>query len=1483
METVIRVYDGDSVRELSTAGKARIRIGNAGKALDYCFASRSADSRILLDFECTPQGWAVKCSGPVFLSGSRVTRQALAAGQVFLIDKAARRAVEIAQSGAADAVEIPLAEEEALLIGRSENCGLQICDPRVSGGHAKLYTQNGVLRLCDINSTNGTFLNGRRITDEPVQSGDVIQIGDCRLQYAGGKLLLTAGAEKAVLHLLPKETGRGRDFDPLFQRSPRLLENLDEAEVEIEPAPQIGQKPEINWLTVLLPPLLMAAVMTASALFLSGSAAMLSGVMMLVSVLTSILNYQSQKKKYQSMVLLRREKYREYLAARRGEIQALNAQRLDALHRIHPDVQRCMQMALAKNRRLWERRPQDADFLSLRVGTGTAASPVRIKTPRLGVLLQEDEFTRMPEALKRELAQLEDAPVLCELAAYGSCGVIGNADAAARVVKNMLVSAAALHCYDELKLITICSERQQSAWDWLKWLPHSFSESRQERYIAANRAQLKRLSLLLDDTLRARTQEAGEAARHGRTPLPFLLFVVTEPQLVENSTIGGMLANTGRATGTACIFLAPDIGRLPPSTRIIIEAQPSGAGAVYLRDDAARRQAFRAEAADAGLYERFARTLAPLQVPEQSAQSLLPACVSFLEGYGVKRPEELAAAERWANARCHRTMAVPIGIRANGEPFYFDIHEKKHGPHGIVAGMTGSGKSEMVQSWILSMSLQFPPEDVAFVLIDFKGTGLIQPFLRLPHLAGTISDLDKNIGRNLIALESEIERRKALLDRAGVNNCISYKALYSQGKAPEPLPFLFVVIDEFAEFKVNFPSFMAVIDSIFRTGRTLGIYILLLTQKPAGVVNEEMQANNRFRWCLKVASAADSREMLKHSDAVKITNPGRAYIQVGDDEVYEPVQSFWSGAPYEADRKKPASAAPRVSIVDLTGGRNLYTPDRNMTVGPGVRPKEIDRIVRMLAETAQARPNCAARQIWRPRLAPQLELRSVLPAEPSPLSVCVGLVDNPAGQSQYPLCLNLESDGHTVLVGAAGSGKTTFLQTAMMSVCATKTPQEAVIYAMDFGSWSLRAFERFPQVGAVASGVEAEKIERIARLLGAELLERKKSFAALGVGNIAAYNETAPRKKPHILLVIDNFQPVLAQYPHLEEFFLSIASDGASLGICYLVSCPNLRALGYRMTQYFKTRLALQTVDRSEYAEVIGKTDGLEPEALPGRGLCRQERTLEFQTALPVPGATEAARAAEIARLAALAGESWHGEAAPKIVTMPEQIGPDTLPADRIALGLSYDTVSPVTLDFAGQAHCCVISGTLDADKTGLLAALMAQFIEKYAAQAYVFCGAQAAARFPAAAQTLASAGEFDSLLESLVPELEQRAAGAAGAQKQDWPAILIAIDDFRHCFEEMSQSSARRLQAIVRRAGGLRVFVLAAAGSDELARLVSQGEPISELLCKMPAVLLGGSYREHGAFRSAKQPDSTERLEKGDGYLNEAAAVTRFKCLKLS
>ena len=244
------------------------------------------------------------------------------------------------------------------------------------------------------------------------------------------------------------------------------------------------------------------------------------------------------------------------------------------------------------------------------------------------------------------------------------------------------------------------------------------------------------------------------------------------------------------------------------------------------------------------------------------------------------------------------------------------------------------------------MALAFPPTAVSFVLIDFKGTGLILPFRSLPHLAGTISDLDTNITRNLIALENELTLRKALLDAASVSNISAYLRLYREGNVQEPLSYLFLVIDEFAEFKVQFPEFMQVVNRVFSIGRTLGVHIILLTQKPGSVVDDKMNANTRFRWCLKVASSADSQEMLHHPDAARITNPGRAYVQVGEDEIFEQIQSYWSGAPYNPNQALSRQRTDKLAVVDLYGFKHCYEPEK--TTGFRAEKNEIDAIVEYL-------------------------------------------------------------------------------------------------------------------------------------------------------------------------------------------------------------------------------------------------------------------------------------------------------------------------------------------------------------------------------------------------------------------------------------------------------------------------------------------------------------------------------------------------------
>ncbi|MBQ9082656.1 MAG: type VII secretion protein EssC, partial [Clostridia bacterium] len=557
--------------------------------------------------------------------------------------------------------------------------------------------------------------------------------------------------------------------------------------------------------------------------------------------------------------------------------------------------------------------------------------------------------------------------------------------------------------------------------------------------------------------------------------LPYYVVVVADAGPLKNTALEKALAMNRPELGVSGLFLGRSLSDFPNSIHSVLELKEADGGlAMKLHTDDHTMELFTDECDVLAVeYERFARAMAPIRLPGQAKAKMLPKSISFLQGWNIPDLEQLDISSLWRTSCSYKSMAVPIGIRANGEKFFFDIHEKAHGPHGLVAGMTGSGKSEMIQSWILSMAMQFSPENAAFVLIDFKGTGLILPFLNLPHLAGTISDLDVNISRNLIALNSELARRKRLFDEAGVNKISDYLKLYQAGKVREPMPYLFVVIDEYAEFRAKFPDFTGQINSLFRTGRSIGVHIILLTQNPSGVVSGESESNVRFRWCLKVASAAASKEMLgEHDDAAYITNPGRAYVRVGSDEVFEPVQSFYSGAPYYPKDATSNAVLPEIGQMAPDGTLTLYRPELG-----GLQQKahgtEIAAVVDHIRNYTRKENIPNARPIWQNRMPGELYLPDLLQKAPPPvqdeLRPIIGLIDDPRHQLQRPLHLPLSTDGHTAIIGAPGSGKTVMLQTLAASLCVQYSPDEVNLYIMDFGGWSLGMFRDFPHVCSIAN------------------------------------------------------------------------------------------------------------------------------------------------------------------------------------------------------------------------------------------------------------------------------------------------------------------------------------------------------------------------------------------------------------------------------
>lgn len=1492
MSYILRAFYNNQFSDLNMEGLKKLTIGSGAK--NTFLINSNYVNKKHISLKCRKGVWVLNAYGEVWHNGEIIKKTEASDGKTFILSKTEKIAISIVENTGFSDEKIALDAIDELTIGRDSNCNIVFSNKRVSNNHAKIYKIGNEYHIADIGSTNGTYVNNKLIRDVVLKENDEIVIGRYAIIYTGKELLFKNVGKELLIHNIKKKQRNLKEI-PMFKRSPRLKLDVPSGEIEIQAAPSVGDKPEINWLTVLLPGLGMVGIMGVSAMLTGGSlvSLMMTGPMALIGVVVSVTTYKSQLKKYNEQNALRVEKYTEYINGIEDDIKSNINEQLKTLTLADPETSRCFDIVRNIERRLWERKPYDADFASFRLGSGDTDFCMNIKIPNSGFTLEEDRFTDLPKRIYDKYKRIHGIPVNYASMNNPTCGIIGDGETRNALIKNIIVQAATHHCYDELKIVTIYNRQDSEVYDWVRWLPHSFDNDKEMRYMANSPETANCLFRHFTDIFKQRERELKEndAYRIKSVKLPYYLFIVASPSLVDGQPIMKYLTMNNASMGIAAIFNFGEMSLLPDRCSVITEVKGKK-GCIYDKNNIASKADFVADDTEGLDFEEFSRNLAPVKAPIKDAGASLPSCITFLEGYGVKTPKQVPVEKNWAEALTYKSLSVPIGVKTSGEKFLFDIHEKMHGPHGLVAGTTGSGKSEMVQSWILSMALHFSPKDVAFVLIDFKGTGLILPFMNLPHLAGTISDLDKNIKRNLIALENELSRRKEMLDGAGVNNINAYLKLKKDGKVKDPMPYLFIVIDEFAEFKSQFPDFGATVDSILRTGRTLGVFSVLLMQKPAGVVSDQSESNVKFRWCLKVASPSDSREMIGTTDAAQIANPGRAYVKVSNegaqDYVYELIQSYWSGAPYNPNRKEKATVKPRISVVDISGKRIAYDVEEK-TTGFKSDINEIDAIVKHLQSVAEAN-NVKAKPIWEAKLPSKIVLEEIRePAfdgngwKESPKKLCpaVGMVDDPKNQKQYPLTVNFSDDGHTVLYGAPGTGKTTFLQTLVMSLCTTYKPDEVSIYIMDFGGWNMGLFKDFPHVGGIANDNEGEKIDKLVRLITRELDLRKRKFAELGVGNIQAYKDISGEKIPYVVLVLDNFSPVFNLYPNLEDFFITLTREGGNYGVYFVTVTNNVSGLGFRINQNIKNTMALQMSDKSDYSSVVGRTEGLEPEKTSGRGLKRGESTpLEFQTAVPIKGTSEGERATKIRELSALMNEKWEGTRAKKIPVMPDIIPFGSVESKNIAIGLSSQDIEPVELS-TDNSHYIIISGKQQSGKSNMLKIIAKQI---KGARNIVFDANNALKSLDCDNVEIYTDGaDFDSCMEALVPELESRRKAHQADENAKFSPITIIIDDIKQCFDSVSNDTVKRLYAITRIGKGLDVYVLAAGMADDISKLCNQGE---QLTCGMVSgyysIVLGGCMNDHDVFKASNLAfnEKSAAVEEFEGYLIVREKATRFKAM---
>ena len=1412
-----------------------------------------------------------------------------------------------------------------LKIGRTNKNDIVIKLPFVSSEHFILKNESGNIRVEDLNSTNGLYLNGKRIKIARLKSGDTLSIlsvdiklnnGELSFENVGNKIsVLNTGdvAKTSVKSHFVSQNGH-----LTYRRSPRMQNKLPNTDIILSNAPSKGQKFEKG--RGVFSALAGSGAMFASSLITSvASPALLAA--RAASLVSPVANAtlsggsnKKRKKKSEQYEALRQEKYGAYINDQKARIESVAKIQREIIERENPEPKKCVETLFGLKQSLWERMPADRDFLDVRVGMGYENLCVNVKSRQdaSGFQMEDDEIRELSDRIIEETRIVDDIPARVSLLNNNTIGIIGDRRKMIQLIKNMLIELTVFHCFEDVRIVGIFDKSEYRIWESLKWLPHIWDENNQFRMLAFEKDEAHNLCETLNELVKGRREAIkGASAQPRVSPLPHYVFLLGSKDMVEKEQIMRNLLFNNPGFGVTSILLFDELYLLPNECKYIIDLD--NGPCAFDKTDVSNKFFFTMDnETDSKAFEFFARRMSAVELEGLSAKSSLPNSLTFLQGYKVKTVEELNVWNRWSSALPYKSLGATIGYLAGDKPFALDIHEKAHGPHGLVAGTTGSGKSELLQTWILSMALTYHPYDVVFVLIDYKGGGMANLLEPLPHVVGKITNIGSNITRSLVSLQSEIKRRLAIFDNYGVNHIDKYQKLYKSGNADEPLPHLIIVADEFAELKKEEPEFMSGLISASRVGRSLGIHLILATQKPGGVVDDQIQSNSRFRLCLKVQDANDSREMIKRPDAAKITQAGRAYIRVGEDEYFDLFQSFWSGAPYSGDNLATENTSNEVRIVELSGRRIKTVFDDKKTIKSDT--DELTAVVNHINEVAAEHGIIKLAGPWLPELPERLSLeelnidcgfngetwKSGLPW----LTVPIGMYDNPKLQQQGIQNINFATEGHYGIYGAPGTGKTTLLKTIVMSLGLFYSPRDVNIYILDCGGWGMSVFSKMPHVGGIALDSEEEKFFKFENLMNDEFEFRKKEFLKHSVNSLSAYREAVSDNIPAIVIAIDNIIPIFDLYPDLENFFVSLARDGATYGIYLVFTANSTSGVRYKVLQNIRGAVAFELTDKGDYATIVGRLDGALLPKITGRAFFKGNPPIEFQSALPAIGNTGQQMTLNLQKLTNDMNSVWSGVRPKPIPIMPDFVTYEILAENYnsrtfLPIGIYCNNIKPAYADLT-EKYSLLISGPKNAGQINVLKALLKMVMNRFS-DAKVFAFGNENVFSPQEKLSLYKCVDNNDetavtdALSELVEMLNTRKKGQNQARSENpasfdeqkyisqFEMICIVIDDLKEFVDAVSNENKNTMERICRMAQNLGVIVLCAGAMGEIAKYNEVESLTRVIVGNQNGLAIESSAAQHTYFNndlkySEKEIEATD----GIGLLFADGKCSRIKYIGL-
>lgn len=1123
----------------------------------------------------------------------------------------------------------------------------------------------------DLKHTVGIYVNHRLTHSQVLQLYDEIYMMGLSIIYMGDFIAVRELSMESSLSVMQSfsvkiPVEKKKESKP-FVSSPRILKSLEDDEIEIDGPPNPSTMDKTPAILVIGPSFTMALVMMAS-LSVSISNALKGGqqstvvasaimaVGMLISALLwPLLLRRYQKKKNVEDEYYRKERYSLYISGIEEKLEEKRNRSISVLNESlspSPEIL-CSFLDNEKNRlRLWERSYEDADFLAVRLGLGSRPFDVHIKIPRQGFQLHEDELRQLPVELSEKYGILKNVPLALDIRQNNTVGIIGSEDHIRLIIEEIALNIISLHAYDEVKLVFVVPSKQAEQFEPLKNVPHVWSNDKRVRYFATNSDEVHYIFNVIDDDIK----EREESDDKNIPMIPHYVLMITEPELVEKEALLRYVQNTEQEFGLTAVFAYGDIAKLPKFCQTIIQSDEKRTGYYTKNKNANRFIPFKPDSIEETKVREFTNKLSHLPIKKDSRTLGIADSVTFLEMYKVGNVDELDIERYWDNNNSAKSLAAPIGVMAGGELFNLDIHESYHGCHGLVAGTTGSGKSEFLQAFILSLAINYSPKEIAFVLIDFKGGDMARPFMAktyapaLPHLSATISNLSGNVlYRALVSLEAEIKSRQRIFNEAAASLGVdkldinSYHKYYKGGRLEVPLPHLVIIIDEFAQLKTQRPDFLEQLINVAQVGRSLGIHLILATQKPSGIVDPQIMSNSRFKVCLKVAEKQDSVDMLNKPDAALIKNPGRLYLQVGYNEIYEYIQSGYSGADYVPSSKYVSDEEITVQMTDNTA-QPIHSAKMELA-GAKSDKSQLEAVVAKIVALGQKK-HVSAKSLWLDMLPEKVFMNALKREKRGLCSAVIGLADYVRTQEQKTLSVDFSKIGHMAIYGASGTGKTTFLQSLVYSmVCEYQyTPDELNIYAMDFGGRNMGYLAKLPHTGGVVFADDEAGVSDLAITLSDIIEERKRLFAMNNCGTFIDYRSVSQKPLPAIMVLIDNFASFRDKYMDVADQFVEIISAGRTFGVYFVITGTTKNSIYYKVTEQIAAYFTLKLNDPNTYLDIFNVRPPIVPEDISGRGITAIGREIvEFQTALALDSQTEADRLLAISEKYDELSAAWKG------------------------------------------------------------------------------------------------------------------------------------------------------------------------------------------------------------------------------------------------